>query len=159
MKFNSQKLQEELRTKRIITEGLNVNAASRMAGVSKHQYTRAERTGGMDIDVFTKLVGWLGTNPSDYFTEINVSKGNPITKEMLLINGAIEVEDSLFYHLKIKDDAYIAISVDDHSFMIHGGLDEHQQGKFAAFDTYLEYVPQLEKLWFDLTGEQKQFTI
>jgi len=70
MRFNSQKLQEDLRTKRIIKEGMNVNAASRDSNVPKYQYTRAEKYGGMDIEVFTKLVAWLGTNPDEYFTDL-----------------------------------------------------------------------------------------
>lgn len=70
MKFNSPKLEEALRAKRIIKEGLSVPAAAKEVGISKYQYTRAEKYGCMDIEVFTKLVAWLGTNPDDYFTGI-----------------------------------------------------------------------------------------
>lgn len=159
MKFNSQKLAEDLRHERVVKQGISVPKAAAAVGIANSVYTRAEKDWGMDILVFTKLVTWLGTNPANYFIDIDKPKGNLITREILLMNGAVEVEDSWFYHIKISDNAYLAISIDDHSFIIHGGRDEHNRGYFAAFDPHIKFVPQLEQLWFDLTGELKQFKI
>lgn len=70
MKFNSLKLQEELKYKRVIKEGLNFHEAAQEVGINKNQYTRAEKYGFMDIEVFATLVNWLGTNPDNYFTDL-----------------------------------------------------------------------------------------
>lgn len=96
MKFNSLKLQEELKLKRVIKDSLNYFNAAREAGVSPHQYTRAEKYGNMDIDVFTKLVGWLGTNPDDYFTEL--------TRPRLTTKDYQDIVSGLIIAMKTLDD-------------------------------------------------------
>lgn len=71
MKFNSIKLQEDLKSKRTI-RGLNLNDSAQQVGITKHQYIRAEKYGAMNIEVFTKLVEWLDKRPDNYFLSSSI---------------------------------------------------------------------------------------
>lgn len=68
--FDAQELKKDIIMKRCIENDLSLQDVAVKIGVSKATLSRIERKEfSPDIETFSKLVSWLGTEPNKYFTK------------------------------------------------------------------------------------------
>lgn len=91
-------------------------------------------------------------------TTLTISNAK-LTKEILLNNGFVFLEESHIVHLEIQPGfANISVQLDDFSFAIYPSYNEFKVGNESTFET-LETIGQLMCLMYGLTGKFQQFTI
>jgi transcriptional regulator with XRE-family HTH domain len=68
MEFKREEFRKDVITKRMIEKSMSMDAASKEIGISKATLSRIESKKAVDMDTFIKVIVWLGTEPSAYFS-------------------------------------------------------------------------------------------